>query len=114
MHRNGKKWTIPETLKLQREYELLKMSVPDIASLHGRSEKAILFKVEAEGWTQEVLQDSQPVEMLSTEESNEIRIYKLEFAVEEIMRTIKDITTLFFGGKKNQNQNQNKTSSATI
>jgi hypothetical protein len=68
--------------------------------------------VEAEGWTQEVLQDSQPVEMLSTEESNEIRIYKLEFAVEEIMRTIKDLTTLFFGGKKNQNQN--KTSSATI
>jgi len=110
MHRNGKKWTIPETLKLQREYELLKMSVPDIAFIHGRSEKAILFKVEAEGLTQEVLQESQPLEMLSTEESNEIRIYKLEFAVEEIMGTIKDITALFFGGKKNQN----KTSSATI
>ena len=48
--RFGKKWTINEILSLQREYELLDLSVQQIASLHERTERAILCKLEAEGF----------------------------------------------------------------
>jgi hypothetical protein len=47
--RYGKKWTIPEVLNLQREHELLKLSVEEIASRHQRSVDSILFKIDAEG-----------------------------------------------------------------
>jgi hypothetical protein len=43
--RNGKKWSVNETLKLQREYELLELSVQEIASLHQRTVDAILFRL---------------------------------------------------------------------
>jgi hypothetical protein len=49
--RFGKKWTIPEVLNLQREYELLKLSVEEIAIRHQRSVDSILFKIDAEGLT---------------------------------------------------------------
>jgi hypothetical protein len=49
-YRYGYKWTIPEILQLQREYELLKMPTEEIALLHKRSENAIIFKVEKEGF----------------------------------------------------------------
>ena len=48
--RKGNKWTINELLQLQREYELLEWSVQEIANKHRRSVKAILFKLEAEGF----------------------------------------------------------------
>jgi hypothetical protein len=44
------KWTINEVLKLQREYELLGMNIQDIAKSHNRSGKAILCKLEKEGF----------------------------------------------------------------
>ena len=101
--RNGKKWSIVETLKLQREYELLQLSVQEIALIHERSEKAILFKLEKEGWIIEST-DSLNSEnaALSSEESNDIRIYKLEYAIQEITRTIKDITSFFYSEKKSK------------
>ena len=43
--RNGKKWTIPEILRLQREYELLELDVNNIALMHKRSPEAIRFKL---------------------------------------------------------------------
>ena len=46
--RNGNKWTIQETLSLQREYELLEWTVQEIAAKHERSVNAILFKLLAE------------------------------------------------------------------
>lgn len=46
--RHGKKWTITEVLKLQREYELLNLSVTEIAKNHKRSVASIMYKVEAE------------------------------------------------------------------
>ena len=49
--RFGKKWTTPEVLNLQREYELLKLSVEEIAIRHKRSVKSILLKLDAEGFT---------------------------------------------------------------
>jgi hypothetical protein len=52
--RAGNKWTINETLQLQREYELLEWTIQQIAEKHQRSVHAILFKLENErfidGW----------------------------------------------------------------
>ena len=48
MKRNNFRWNVPEVLRLQREYELLGMSVQEIAKLHGRSVRAILCKLEKE------------------------------------------------------------------
>jgi len=50
-NRHGKRWTTSEVLNLQREYELLNMSVYQIAGKHERSVQAILFKLHAEGLT---------------------------------------------------------------
>ena len=47
--RQGNKWTINELISLQREYELLQLTVQEIAGRHQRSETAILYKLESEG-----------------------------------------------------------------
>ena len=46
--RSGNKWSVNEVLSLQREYELLEMSIQEIALKHSRSVEAILYKLEAE------------------------------------------------------------------
>lgn len=48
--RYGNRWTINEILALQREYELLEWSVQQIAEKHRRSVRAILCKLEVEGF----------------------------------------------------------------
>ena len=48
--RNGKTWSIPELLQLQREYELLGWDIRKIAKIHSRSIKAISHKLEMEGF----------------------------------------------------------------
>jgi hypothetical protein len=50
MKRSGNKWTINEMLALQREYELLELTVQQIAQKHERSVSAILSKLEKEGF----------------------------------------------------------------
>jgi hypothetical protein len=54
--RCGKKWSIPEILRLEREHNLLELPIKEIALLHKRSVKAILCKLEEEGiitcWSQ--------------------------------------------------------------
>jgi len=47
--RTGLRWNINECLRLQREFELLKLSLHEIAELHGRSVQAIMYKVHSEG-----------------------------------------------------------------
>jgi len=49
--RYGKKWSTSEVLTLQREYELLNLSVQQIAEKHQRSVQSILYKLLAEGLT---------------------------------------------------------------
>jgi hypothetical protein len=49
-HRNGNKWTVNELLSLQREYELLELDIQQIAVKHKRSIRAILFRLETEGF----------------------------------------------------------------
>jgi hypothetical protein len=48
-NRSGNKWTVNEVLSLQREYELLSMTIQEIALKHSRSVLAILYKLESEG-----------------------------------------------------------------
>lgn len=43
--RKGKTWTINECLQLQREYELLEWSIPEIAVKHKRTPEAIMSKI---------------------------------------------------------------------
>ena len=47
--RNGYKWTINECLRLEREYDLLKLTVPVMAILHNRTINAIMCKLQDDG-----------------------------------------------------------------
>lgn len=47
--RSGYKWTIPELLCLEREHDLLGLSVEEIAIRHRRSVVAIIWRLEQEG-----------------------------------------------------------------
>jgi hypothetical protein len=49
-NRSGNKWTVNEILSLQREYELLEMSIQEIALKHSRRVEAILYKLDSEGF----------------------------------------------------------------
>lgn len=51
MSRHGLPWSIPEILQLQREYELLKLPILEIADIHKRSECAIVAKLEKENFS---------------------------------------------------------------
>ena len=48
--RRGNKWSINEILSLQREYELLEWTIQKIAQKHERTNEAILYKLESEGF----------------------------------------------------------------
>lgn len=48
-NRYGKKWSVNEVNQLQREYELLYMSIPEIALKHQRDVKGIAYKLFKEG-----------------------------------------------------------------
>jgi len=47
--RNGKRWTVNECIQLQREFELLQLSVAEIALRHKRTPNAIMYKLDQEG-----------------------------------------------------------------
>ena len=47
--RFGNRWTINECLQLQREFELLELSIDKIAERHQRTPNAIMCKLDQEG-----------------------------------------------------------------
>jgi len=47
--RANAKWTINECLRLEREFDLLKLSIDEIAALHERSAQSIMYKLDSEG-----------------------------------------------------------------
>ena len=47
--RRRKRWTINECLQLQREYELLNMTIDEIADKHKRTPSSIMNKLDKEG-----------------------------------------------------------------
>jgi hypothetical protein len=49
MTRTGKKWSINELLQLEREYDLLKLTIQEIAEKHQRTPTAIIYKLNEEG-----------------------------------------------------------------
>jgi hypothetical protein len=49
-YRHNFKWNINELLSLQREYELLEMTIQDIADKHERTVDAILYRLQQEGF----------------------------------------------------------------
>lgn len=49
-YRHNFKWNINELLSLQREYELLEMTIQDIAIKHERNVDAILYRLQQEGF----------------------------------------------------------------
>jgi hypothetical protein len=51
--RNGFKWTVPETLRLQREYELLNLDIYEISLRHQRTPKSIAYKLITEEFAKE-------------------------------------------------------------
>jgi hypothetical protein len=48
--RHYNKWNINEIIRLQREYELLELSIQEIAKKHDRTERSILCRLEKEGF----------------------------------------------------------------
>jgi len=46
--RSGNKWTIPELIALEREYDLLQLTVQEIAKLHKRTVLAIVSRLQSE------------------------------------------------------------------
>jgi hypothetical protein len=48
--RFGKRWTVNECLQLQREFELLQLSIDDIAQRHQRTPNGIMLKLDSEGF----------------------------------------------------------------
>jgi hypothetical protein len=47
--RFGNRWTINECLQLHREYELLELSIDEMAERHQRTPNAIMLKLDSEG-----------------------------------------------------------------
>ena len=117
--RCGYKWTVNEVLSLEREYELLEWTIQDIASKHKRSVRAILCRLEDEGFInswqeargiENYKMDSESTDCdsksLDTENcANEVeqltnRIWNLETDVGEIKNLVKQMFETMTKGKK--------------
>jgi hypothetical protein len=70
--RTGNKWTVNECLRLTREFELLGLSIQEIAELHERSPNAIMYKLDYEGIADynDVFQNRQEKSCLSVSEND--------------------------------------------
>ena len=49
-YRHNNKWNISEIISLQREYQLLEMTIQEIANKHNRTIEAFLYKLQDEGF----------------------------------------------------------------
>ena len=72
--RSGFKWTVNECLRLEREYDLLKLSVDEIALLHQRSPYAIMYKLDSEGIADfnDIYQQTYPTEASNDDSESEV------------------------------------------
>jgi len=104
-NRSGNKWRVNELLALQREYELLEMSIQEIAAKHERGVKAILCRLESEGFINnwcdargyyEFDDCNQCLENSVADDISEVdkltdRVWQLETSVEEISGHVKEM-----------------------
>jgi hypothetical protein len=121
-NRNSKKWSVNEILSLQREYELLELSIQQIALRHQRSVEAILYKLQEEemigkdwscvkGWDeyyQTTILEETMTSSDSSSRENELqdRVWSLETSVSEIKNMVKQMVNQFMDNKKQKKQLQ--------
>jgi ribosomal protein S8 len=91
--RHGNRWTINEILSLQREYELLEWTIQEIAVKHDRSVRAILCKLEAEGFIDSWV-NARGFD--DSEFKNEIQLQTVDLvgAVEEVDDSVSEVDRL--------------------
>lgn len=118
--RNGNKWSVNEILRLQREFELLELSIDDIATRHQRSPDAIMYKLDNEGFADfnvlysnyynlndamPILDDNNHEEVSHVYEDNDVitnnnittlteKVWNLETSVNEIKGLVKQMFNL--------------------
>ena len=89
--RRGNRWTVNECLQLQREFELLNLSIDEIADRHKRTPSAIMNKLDREGLADynvlysnyHVLNSQMPIQQTNKYESDEEEEEEEEEDVEE-------------------------------
>ena len=105
--RSGFKWTVNECLRLEREYDLLKLSVEDIALLHLRTPYAIMYKLDEEGiadfndlyegnMNQESDADASEAEDEESEASEEYDRYNLKQQVGILTKQLRSLTSVVY------------------
>ena len=127
--RNGNKWSVNEILRLQREFELLELSIDDIATRHQRSPDAIMYKLDNEGFADfnvlysnyynlndamPILDDNNHEEVSHVYEDNDVitnnnittlteKVWNLETSVNEIKGLVKQMFNLMPNNPNNPN-----------
>lgn len=76
--RYGNRWTVNEYIQLQREFELLKLSISEIAKIHKRTPNAIMYKLEQEGFSDYNVLYSNHHDLNSTSPTKRTNKYDLE------------------------------------
>jgi hypothetical protein len=96
LRRHNKPWKVRELLNLQREFELLNLPIFEIAELHQRTDKAIMYRLQQEGFitndwtnvngynTNASSLDNPVKNYLSNDEKLDIRISLLESSIKNI------------------------------
>jgi len=120
--RHYNKWTVNEVLKLQREYELLFLSVKEIAQLHERSEFAIICRIEQEGFTSNQSNNVNMVTTLNSISNDKSTMTTRSKVDNAIVPVVKQMVKQFIDKKKrrvlkplrNNNQLQNIACSSCI
>jgi hypothetical protein len=120
--RCGKKWSVTEVLSLQREYELLGLSLSEIAKLHSRSVSAIQYKLvneEFATWDELTTPTNSVVDTpentatfdTDTELSNLTdRVWSLETSVSDISAMVKQMFTSIVHQKNSVKNTTNRRS----
>ena len=94
--RNGKKWSVNETLRLQREYELLEWTVDKIAEAHQRTGEAIVFRLHKEGFIDELEDARGYTPTNSCENAKTEFLSYIDDILSENRMTLEEIQTCFF------------------
>ena len=81
-NRANLRWTINEILSLQRQYELLQLPIEEIAILHQRSVKSILYKLQSENF----IDSSEFTKMFNDMTSDDIVVPSLKYEDKKISR----------------------------
>ena len=108
--RFGNRWTINECLQLQREYELLELSIDAIAERHHRTPNAIMLKLDSEGFADYCVlysnykickQQEEDEEQEQEQEDDEDQEMSLKLQVLNLEKKVNQLTELLMKQNKN-------------